>query len=77
MQKRKTLQFRDKKLLFSCDHHFEKTLKKTKKNSRERDQVTYHSKTNKIECIDTIQPEIRYNLYKCVSVLWDPLIGML
>lgn len=52
---KKTLQFRDKKLLFSCDHHFEKTLnkkKKEKKNSRELDQVTYHSKTNKIECMD-------------------------
>lgn len=23
-----------------------------KTNSRERDQVTYHSKTNKIECMD-------------------------
>lgn len=24
-----------------------------------------------------IQPETPFNLYKCVSVLWDPLIGML
>lgn len=28
---KKTLQFRDKKLLFSCDHHFEKTLKRKEK----------------------------------------------